>query len=182
MTQRKFEWCEFFAGGGMARLGLGERWSCTLASEWCPKKTAAYRAYFGECDELKEGDVAKLTTRDVLGTPTLVWASFPCQDLSLAGAGAGLKGERSGTFRVFSKLTRQLVDEGRAPEIVALENVVGAVTSHGGKDFEFIVRALVDSGYRVGAMVLNAIRFVPQSRQRLFIVAVRAEARIPTGC
>src|SRR2546430_15691098 len=123
-----FTWHEFFAGGGMARLGLGERWNCTFANEWCPKKAAAYRAYFGECEELKVGDVAKLTTRHLPDTPDLVWASFPCQDLSLAGAGAGLKGRRSGTFTSFWKLMRKLIDEGRAPNTIALENVTGTIT------------------------------------------------------
>src|SRR5437762_8997823 len=97
-------WYEFFAGGGMARLGLREHWSCTFANEWCQKKASAYRAHFGQCDELKEDDVAKLTTQDLPGTADLVWASFPCQDLSLAGMGAGLKGDRSGTFGPFWRL------------------------------------------------------------------------------
>jgi DNA (cytosine-5)-methyltransferase 1 len=174
-------WYEFFAGGGMARLGLGESWNCVLANEWSPKKAAAYRAYFGRCDELKELDVAKLTSRDLPGTPDLVWASFPCQDLSVAGAGAGLKGQRSGAFTPFWRLMRNLVDEGRAPKVIALENVLGTVTSHGGKDFEVILSSLVDGGYRAGAMVIDAARFVPQSRARLFIVAVRQDPAIPTG-
>jgi site-specific DNA-cytosine methylase len=51
------------------------------------KKAAAYRAHFGGCEELKEDDVANLTTRDLPGVPDLIWGSFPCQDLSLAGNG-----------------------------------------------------------------------------------------------
>lgn len=88
----------------MARLGLGQHWNCTFANEWCPKKVKAYRACFGCSGELKEGDVANLTTQDLTGAPDLVWASFPCQDLSLAGMGAGLKGARSGTFTPFWNL------------------------------------------------------------------------------
>jgi DNA (cytosine-5)-methyltransferase 1 len=163
----------------MARLGLGGDWECSFANEWCPKKVAAYRAYFGRSDDLKECDVAKLTTRDLPGTPDLIWASFPCQDFSLAGSGAGLKGERSGTFTPFWALMREMVDEDRAPKVVTLENVVGTVTSHNGKDFEAILRVLVDSGYRAGAVVIDAIRFVPQSRPRLFVVAIREDASIP---
>ncbi len=181
MDQQKPKWYEFFAGGGMARLGLGEEWECTFANEWCPKKVAAYRAYFGQTDELREYDVAKLHTRDLPGKADLIWASFPCQDLSLAGSGAGLKGARSGTFKPFWTLMHKLVEEGRAPRVVALENVVGAVTSHSGKDFEAILRRLIDSGYRAGAMVIDAVRFVPQSRPRLFIVAIREDASIPSG-
>ncbi|HLJ14723.1 MAG TPA: DNA cytosine methyltransferase [Bryobacteraceae bacterium] len=178
MERRKTTVYEFFAGGGMARLGLGAHWDCVFANEWCPKKAAAYRAYFGRGDELKQGDVADLTTQDLPGTPDLVWASFPCQDLSLAGMGAGLNGTRSGTFGPFWTLMQRLVDEGRAPKIIALENVVGAITSHGGKDFEVILNHLVDGGYRAGSLVIDAIRFVPQSRPRLFVVAVRKDAPV----
>ena len=82
---------EFFAGGGMARLGLGKPWKCTFANDVSEKKAGAYRAFYGDSPELIIGDVAPLSPDALPGTPTLVWASFPCQDLSLAGAGAGLK-------------------------------------------------------------------------------------------
>ena len=120
MDEPRLTWYEFFAGGGMARLGLGDRWKCVFANEWCAKKAASYTARFGvgtprKCRELRVEDVAKLTTADLPGRADLAWASFPCQDLSLAGAGAGLKGERSGAFRPFWALMQQLVSEGRAP-------------------------------------------------------------------
>ena len=72
----------------MARLGLGPRWRCTFSNEISEKKARAYKAYFGDSPELKVQDVRSLTTQDLPGTPDLVWASFPCQDLSLAGSGA----------------------------------------------------------------------------------------------
>jgi DNA (cytosine-5)-methyltransferase 1 len=173
-------WYEFFAGGGMARLGLGANWNCVFANEWSSKKAAAYCAHFGQSDELKVDDVANLTTRELPGTADLVWASFPCQDLSLAGMGAGLAGQRSGTFKPFWTLISKLVDEGRAPKVITLENVVGTVTSHNGKDFATLLTLLTASGYCVGAIVLDAIRFVPQSRPRLFIVAVRQNTSVQT--
>lgn len=163
----------------MARLGLGERWKCVFANEWCAKKASAYRANFGRCDELRECDVAKLKTRDLPGVADLVWASFPCQDLSLAGNGAGLEGNRSGTFAPFWELMQGVVAEGRGPRIVVLENVVGALTSHGGRDFAAILQSLIDAGYRAGALVMDAVRFVPQSRPRLFIVGVQKDVRVP---
>src|ERR1044072_1266241 len=75
-------WYEFFAGGGMARLGLGEGWECRLANEWSAKKAASYARRFGG-DELRVCDVASLTAADLPGAADLAWASFPCQDLSL---------------------------------------------------------------------------------------------------
>ena len=178
MNQPRLTWYEFFAGGGMARLGLGKTWTCLFANEWCSKKTAAYRMCFGPSPELLEDDVRNLTIADLPGIPDLVWASFPCQDLSLAGSGAGLEGERSGTFRPFWQLICNLKKEGRTPKVVVIENVVGAITSHDGRDFETILRAFTGAGYRVGPMVVDAICFVPQSRPRLFIIAVRNDISI----
>jgi DNA (cytosine-5)-methyltransferase 1 len=179
-------WFEFFAGGGMARLGLGKRWHCAFANEWCEKKAAAYASRFGTgdpvtCKELRVRDVATLTPADLPGKPDLAWASFPCQDLSLAGTGAGLGGPRSGTFRPFWKLVEGLVGENRAPRIVVLENVVGAITSHGGRDFAEILRRIFGAGYSVGPMVIDALRFVPQSRPRLFVVAVQDGLVLPSA-
>jgi DNA (cytosine-5)-methyltransferase 1 len=180
MANRKFEFYEFFAGGGMARLGLGRHWDCTFANEWSEKKASAYRAYFGASPELKITDVSKLVMQDLPGVPDLVWASFPCQDLSLAGSGAGLDGVRSGTFRPFWRLIRGMATEGRAPRLVVLENVVGTLTSHSGGDFTSIVRSFTETGYRVGALVMDAVRFLPQSRPRLFLVGLHGETAIPS--
>jgi DNA (cytosine-5)-methyltransferase 1 len=179
-SNKRFEFYEFFAGGGMARLGLGSHWDCTLSNEWSEKKASAYRAHFGPCKELKVTDVAKLRLSDLPGTPDLVWASFPCQDLSLAGSGAGLDGKRSGTFRPFWQLIRGMADQGRAPRLVAVENVVGTLTSHGGQDFASIIQAFVETGYRVGALVVDAARFLPQSRPRLFVVGLHGKIPIPS--
>jgi DNA-methyltransferase (dcm) len=180
MNSGRFPFYEFFAGGGMARIGLGPSWHCTFANEWCEKKAASYRARFGD-EGLRVCDVASLTADDLPGVPTLVWGSFPCQDLSLAGAGAGLKGERSGTFTPFWELVRGMVRLGRHPKLIVLENVVGALTSHEGTDFGLIVGALAKEGYRVGALVIDAVRFLPQSRPRLFIVGAHADAFVPSA-
>ena len=89
-----------------------------------------------------------------------------------------MKGDRSGAFWPFWRLMRGFVEEAR-PRIVALENVCGALTSHGGDDFAAILHALEDSGYRAGSLVVDAALFVPQSRPRLFIIAVHGRCEIP---
>ena len=165
---------EFFAGGGMARAGLGPGWRCLFANDLDPKKAAAYRANWGG-DDLRLGDVHALGPADLPGRADLAWASFPCQDLSLAGAGAGLSGARSGAFWGFHALIRALAAEGRAPNLLTLENVVGLLTARGGADFAALCAALAGLGYRVGAMVIDAAHFLPQSRPRLFVVAQRAD-------
>lgn len=170
---------EFFAGAGMARAGLGSRWRCLFANDFDSKKAATYALNWGD-ENLVCGDVREISTDDLNGVADLVWASFPCQDLSLAGGGAGLKGERSGTFWPFWHLMLGLADESRAPAVIVLENVCGTLSSHGGEDFSAICKALREGGYKFGALVVDAVHFVPQSRPRLFIVAARADITIPT--
>jgi DNA (cytosine-5)-methyltransferase 1 len=169
MTQQ-FSFLEFFAGGGMARLGLGDSWRCLLANDVDPQKCAAYRANFGD-DDLIEADIAALGLSDLPGERAdLIWGSFPCQDLSLAGARGGINAKRSGAFFSFQRLLEDLHTAGRAPHIVALENVAGLMTSNGGRDFAVVVESLAALDYRVTAMVLDARAFTPQSRPRLFIL------------
>lgn len=169
---------EFFAGGGMARAGLGEGWRCLFANDFDRKKAAAYRENWGG-DSLHVGDVAQVTTAQLPGEADLAWASFPCQDLSLAGNGAGLMGERSGSFWPFWRLIQQLGREGRRPRTIVLENVCGLLTSHAGKDFAALCRAVADEGYWFGALVIDAAAFVPQSRPRLFVIAIRDDLPVP---
>lgn len=175
-----FTFYEFFAGGGMVRAGLGPGWTCLFANDFDHKKGRTYRDNWGD-GELKTIDVAKLTLADLPAKAQLVWASFPCQDLSLAGGGAGLRGDRSGTFWPFWRLVTGLVDDGRAPQLIVLENVCGTLTSHDGKDFAAICGAVQKAGYRVGALVVDAALFVPQSRPRLFIIAARGTDALPDG-
>lgn len=175
-----FTFYEFFAGGGMARLGLSHAWNCLFANDFDHKKSVSYKNHWGN-GEIKIEDVRAITLDDLPGEPDLAWASFPCQDLSLAGGGAGLKGDRSGTFWPFWSLMRKLIDDGRAPKIIAFENVCGTLTSHDGKDFTAICSAFAQADYTFGAMIVDASLFVPQSRPRLFVIGVRNEALIPAG-
>lgn len=172
---------EFFAGGGMAHAGLGRGWDCLFANDFSEKKAGSYAANWGD-RALHVGDVALIESAHLPDQADLAWASFPCQDLSLAGNGAGLDGARSGTFWAFMKIMDGLRVQGRKPRIIALENVYGAITSHDGKDFEAMIKTVAAQGYRLGAMVIDAIHFVPQSRPRLFIVAVDAGLQIPDAC
>lgn len=175
---------EFFAGGGMARAGLGEAWECLFANDSDAMKVATYAANWGG-DHILLEDVARLSTASLPGRADLVWASFPCQDLSLAGDYRGLGKAssavrtRSGTFWPFWRLVKALIAADRAPRLIVLENVTGALTSNGGKDFAAIGQALSDARYRFGAMVIDARRFLPQSRPRVFFVAVRHGEQIP---
>lgn len=173
---------EFFAGGGMARAGLGAGWNCTFANDFDPMKGDVYARNWGR-DHLVVEDVNRLRTADLPGEADLVWASFPCQDLSLAGNAQGLGTEdaqtRSGAFWAFWRLMLGLRDEGRPPPLIVLENVYGALTSNGGRDFASICRCLSLAGYRFSALLIDGVHFVAQSRPRVFIVAVRQDLQIP---
>ncbi|OXE37575.1 MAG: DNA (cytosine-5-)-methyltransferase [Phenylobacterium zucineum] len=162
----------------MARLGLGEGWSCTFANDIDSTKAATYRANFPDADlHLNQGDVWGLTTGDLPGRADLAWASSPCQDFSLAGGRAGLAGGRSSAFYGFWNLIEALAAEGRAPRMLVIENVTGLLTSNGGGDFIALCRALADQGYEYGALELDAAAFLPQSRPRVFVIAVHGGVR-----
>ncbi len=184
-VERTLTFYGFFAGGGMARVGLGGGWRCVFAYDFDKMKARTYAANWGG-DHFVCGDVADVTTAQLRGRADLTWASFPCQDLSLAGKYRGL-GEASsevmtlsGTFWPFWRLMTDLAAEDRASKLIVLENVIGAITSRDGRDFEAICNALSEAGYRYGAVVIDAKHFVPQSRPRLFFVAV-AHVPLPVG-
>src|SRR5881628_2985570 len=120
----------------MARLGLGEAWTCAFANDFDPLKAQAYRENFADASEhFHQGDVWKLSAADLPGRADLAWASSPCQDFSLAGARAGLAGGRSSAFYGFWRLMQALGAEGRAPRLIVIENVSGLLSSRGGADF-----------------------------------------------
>jgi DNA (cytosine-5)-methyltransferase 1 len=178
----EFSFLEFFAGGGMARAGLGNGWRCSFANDFDAMKIATYRSNWGG-EELVSGDVNFVKTSQIPGQADLAWASFPCQDLSLAGNALGIgtvsEQTRSGAFWAFWNLIEGLISECRAPATIVLENVYGSLTANKGSDFAAIARCLALSGYRFGAIVLDAARFVPQSRPRVFIVAFRNDMHVP---
>jgi DNA (cytosine-5)-methyltransferase 1 len=181
MNERTFY--EFFAGGGMARLGLGSDWRCLFANDYDPMKSAIYRDNWGQ-EDFVEGDINTISPNQLPGKADLAWASFPCQDLSLAGNAAGLgtfeQQTRSGSFWAFWRLMEELIAHKRGPRAIVLENVYGFLTSNGGRDFALVARCLSLSGYRFGAIVLDAVHFVPQSRPRVFLIAYCASMPVPT--
>src|SRR5580704_8978659 len=180
MAHPPFTFYEFFAGGGMARLGLGEGWQCLFANDFDAMKSAAYRANFGG-DDLHQGDVWQVGPARLPGQADLAWASSPCQDLSLAGGRAGLTGGRSSAFFGFWWLMEALAGQDRAPRTIVIENVVGLFNSHGGRDFEAVCAALAGAGYRYGALEIDASAYLPQSRTRCLIVATLEDFSHLTG-
>ena len=156
---------EFFAGSGLVAYGLKGMIATVWANDISEQKAAVYEANLGN-DHFKLGDI-----KDVKGTELpfahLSWASFPCQDLSLAGSMGGIHAARSGLvwewLRVLDEMTQK-------PKILLLENVAGLLSTNNGDNYRVLHMALVERDYDCGAIMLNASHFVPQSRPRVFTV------------
>ena len=111
---------ELFSGIGLMRLGLEQTgMQCQFANDIDANKNLIYQHHFGS-SHLHAGDIAELSASQIPSTD-LITASFPCQDLSLAGNRQGLAGERSGLFHEFIRILTELAQEHRAPRIVLLE-------------------------------------------------------------
>ncbi len=165
---------EFFAGIGLMRLGLErDEWQVCYANDIAPDKETLYTANFGN-DHFFRSDIHALNPLTI-PSATLATASFPCTDLSLAGARAGLQGKESSAFWGFIRILTDLKGQDRVPPMILLENVTGFLTSHQGADFRSALLALNRLGYAVDAVILDAAWFVPQSRQRLFVIGVQRE-------
>lgn len=163
---------EFFAGIGLMRLGLDRAgWTTIWANDIDETKRKIYGGHFADAKEIFVlGDVHHISAKD-FPDATLATASFPCNDLSLAGARKGLSGTHSSAFWGFVKLLENL--KNRRPPLVLLENVPGFLTSNDGQDFREACLALNALGYALDALMIDASHFVPQSRQRLFLIGSR---------
>jgi DNA (cytosine-5)-methyltransferase 1 len=163
---------EFFAGIGLMRIGLERAgWHILFANDIDEDKQEMYEDHFGDDNgEFKRKDVHALKPFEV-PTVSLATASFPCNDLSLAGARKGLAGTHSSAFWGFIDVLKSM--NSRRPPMVLLENVTGFLTSNNGNDFKDALLALNSLGYAVDAFIIDAARFVPQSRQRLFVIGTK---------
>lgn len=175
---RQMTFLEFFAGGGMARLGLSANFDCIFSNDNNAEKAKSYARNFDH-EHLKVSAIQDLTVNDI-PTADLAWASFPCQDLSSAGRRNGLEAHRSGVFWAFWSLISGLKETGRSPGVIVLENVTGLLSSGRGEDFANLTDAIAREGYQIGGLVMDAADFLPQSRPRLFLIATRNP--IPAAC
>lgn len=165
---------EYFAGIGLARLGMEQAgFDVIWSNDISEKKARLFRARFGESEEDHRYDVRDLNqvaASDIPAEVDVAWASFPCTDLSLAGARGGI---HSGSSAAFWSFARNLAHLGRRrPKALVIENVTGFASSRGGKDITVAIRTLNGLGYSMDIVSLDARRFVPQSRPRLFLIGI----------
>ena len=121
-----------------------------------------FKRRFPNAEEL--GSVVDVDPRK-LPRIDLVTFGFPCQDLSQAGKRRGLKGSRSGLF-----FEAMRIIEAKKPSHFIFENVEGIFSSNEGKDFEIILRTIADCGYDGQWQLLNTRWFLPQNRERIYLV------------
>lgn len=160
---------DLFAGIGGFRLGiesvsekLGIPVKCVFSSEIEKNAVKIYEKNFGQTPK---GDITKISASDIPDIDILC-GGFPCQDVSVAGKRAGLKGERTGLFFDVIRILQE-----KQPSIVFLENVKGLLNSNRGWDFARVLIELEDAGYSVEWDLLNSKDFgVPQNRERVFII------------
>lgn len=165
---------EFFAGSGLVAYGLKDIFSPVWANDISEEKADVYEANFYSEHFLLE-DIKNVRGRD-LPYAHLSWASFPCQDLSLAGSIGGIDACRSGLVWEWLRILDEMPEK---PRILVVENVVGLLSTNDGNNYRKLHTALTDRGYDCGAIVLNASLFLPQSRPRVFIIAVQHGLHIP---
>lgn len=166
---------EFFAGIGLAKMGLEQagfkvRWSNDISA----KKKRMFETNYGvdsgtHTYDLR--DVREVGVEALGGRFSAAWASFPCKDLSLAGGRGGLHVGSSSAFWSFVQVLSEMKQT--RPRVIVIENVTAFATSRLGKDLFAAIRALNGLGYSVDIINLDARRFVPQSRPRLFLIADR---------
>lgn len=163
---------ELFAGIGsqakaLKRLGVPHEVVCIC--EWDKYAYRSYEAIHGPTVNL--GDITKVA---YLPKCDLLTYSFPCQDLSVAGKGAGIKvGTRSGLLFEVERLLENCDTVGELPRYLLLENVKNLVGKKNKPDFDRWLAKLSELGYNNYWNVLNAKDYgIPQNRERVFVVSI----------
>jgi len=164
---------EYFAGIGLVRMGLQPLgWRVAFANDISEKKYEMYKAFFPDAEaHYVVKDIFEVDLNDIPFT-VLATCSFPCIDLSLAGNMNGMiTGDHSSAFWGFIKILK--AQREGAPPLILIENVPGWLYSNKGNDFRVTVQALNELGYACDVFILDALRFTPQSRLRVFLVGTR---------
>lgn len=166
-----FTFVDLFAGIGGIRLAFEKQGGrCIFSCEW---DTWCQKTYFENFGEMPEGDINKVAIEEIPNHDILV-AGFPCQPFSIAGVSKknslgrehGFKDKTQGTL--FFNIAKIL--EKKMPKAFMLENVKNLKNHDKGNTFKIIEGTLKELGYNLFVTVIDAAGYVPQHRERLFIV------------
>jgi DNA (cytosine-5)-methyltransferase 1 len=154
---------DLFAGVGGFRLGMEKAGhTCVGSCEWDKYSRETYKKNFGsypEYDDAKDLHPQSLPHFDVL------CAGFPCQAFSIAGKRLGFEDTRGTIFFEIARIAKE-----KRPSYLFLENVKGLLSHDKGRTFSTIISTLDEMGYDAEWQVLNSKYFVPQNRERIFII------------
>ena len=171
-----FRFIDLFAGIGGFRIAFQElNGKCVFSSEWNKYAKKTYDANFGE---VPFGDITKIDERKISDHDILV-GGFPCQPFSIAGVSKknalgkqhGFLDKTQGTL--FFDIAR--IIDAKKPRAFLLENVKNLKSHDKGKTYNVIVEALKELNYHVFSKILDARHYVPQHRERIFIVGFSKE-------
>lgn len=166
-----FDFIDLFAGIGGFRIPLEKAGGrCVFSSENDPYAQRTYKAWFGETPH---GDITEILPSDIQDH-FLLAAGFPCQPFSIAGVS---KKKSLGQAHGFKCLTQgtlffnvATIIEVKRPPIVLLENVKNLLSHDEGRTWKVIKQTLEELNYTVFHKVIDAAAWVPQHRERIFIV------------
>jgi DNA (cytosine-5)-methyltransferase 1 len=172
-SQPDFTFVDLFAGIGGLRLGFQPlNGKCVYSCEWDTHACRTYKANFPDGEDIAD-DIRRVLPAFVPDHDILL-AGFPCQPFSLAGVSKkvslgrphGFKDKAQGTL--FFNLLK--IIEEKKPKAFVLENVKNLRSHDGGRTYEVILGSLRELGYSVFAEVVDAQAWVPQHRERVFLV------------
>lgn len=171
MSKKKFTLIDLFAGIGGMRLAFESAGGqCIFSSEYNPFAQLTYEANFGE---KPAGDITEIREDEIPDHDVLV-AGFPCQPFSIAGVSKKISLNRPHGFldktqgTLFFDVAR--IIHARRPKAFLLENVKNLISHDKGRTLQTILDVLEEEGYSVHWKVVDARWYVPQHRERIYIV------------
>jgi len=176
MKKSKFKFIDLFAGIGGIRIPFqsmgGE---CVFTSEYDKYCQMTYRLNHGES---ASGDIKNIS-EEIIPRHDVLLAGFPCQPFSLAGVSKKISLGRAHGFddkkqgNLFFDIAR--IIKKRKPKILFLENVKNLKSHDKGNTYKVIEKTLTDLGYKIFSQVIDARYYVPQHRERIFIIGFRVD-------
>ncbi len=181
LPKASFRFIDLFAGIGGTRLGIESiGGQCVWTSEWDAYSQKSYTNNFAD-DHAPFGDIRSAQATDIPDFDFLV-GGFPCQPFSIAGVSKkkslgtphGFECKTQGTL--FFEVAR--IIKHHRPAAFVLENVKNLISHRKGETFKVILETLQEElGYEVHFKIIDAAHFVPQHRERIFIVGFRSETK-----
>lgn len=162
VTGTNLKFIDLFAGIGGIRTGMTQAgFDCVFSSEI---DKYARQTYMANYQEEPHGDITKIKNSDIPNHDVLV-GGFPCQAFSLAGKKLGFEDTRGTLFFEIARIIKS-----KRPKAFLLENVKNLMSHDKGKTFKTILKVLEDLDYKVFYQVVSSESYVPQKRERIYIV------------